>query len=305
MEASLGQRIIWVDGNNYGLKWSDFAVSPPNIFIQGGYFLPSFNALGRQVRAAGGRVVLASDHNWTGCLRQNTIERVRAVFKIKPQFDAVFVPGVSAEKYYRKMFFPDSSIYCGLYGADKALFNSNKPLRYRERRFVFIGQLIKRKNLVALIRAFTRFSKSYPDWSLSICGSGNQRNILPFHSQIRFEKFLQPTQLASLLADSRCLVLPSLSEHWGLVVHEASLSGCALALSKEVGAAADLACPQNAVIFSPGDEKSIEHTLSTIASWDDTFLNQVESTSKTLAENFGPHRFADAVDRILQRLIAL
>ena len=302
MEASLGQSVHWVDGHDRSITWHRFGMTPPKVFIQGGHFLPAFNALGRQARLAGACVVLASDQNWTGSWRQRFVDPIRARLMSKPRFDGVFVAGNSGERYYRGMSFPKEAIVQGMYGADPIIFNEGPPLRDRPKQLIFVGQFIQRKNVVALTKAFVRFSMDYPDWMLRICGSGEMRDLLPTHAGIQVEDFVQPPQLAALLRESRCLVLPSLREHWGLVVHEAALSGCALALTDVVGAAADLARAENAALFPPGDETAIEHALRTIATWNRVQWDQAETVSRALARKFGPERFADAVDQIVDTL---
>jgi glycosyltransferase involved in cell wall biosynthesis len=187
-------------------------------------------------------------------------------------------------------------------GADPTLFHGGKPLHLRPRTILYVGRLVSVKNVTGLTQAFLRFSKDHPDWLLRICGSGVQRGALPSYPQIHIEDFVQPPQLAEIMREARCLVLPSLFEPWGVVVHEAALSGCALALSKAVGAADDLARPDNAVLFKPGNGDAIERALRWIADWDDHQWQRAESTSRELAKQFGPEKFADAVDRFIEIL---
>ncbi|AAU92792.1 glycosyltransferase [Methylococcus capsulatus] len=302
MEASLGQAIHWIHGEDGSLTWEKLGLAPPAVLIQGGYHLPAINALGRQCRAAGGKVVLASDQNWTGNMRQRFVDPLLVRKRIKTRFDALFIPGASAQRYYRHMFYPVERTVTGLYGSDPTLFNGGAPLMERPKTFLFVGQFIPRKNVVGLARAFIRFVVDHPDWTLRLCGSGEQRGEIPDHPQILIENFVQPPQLAEMLRKARCLVLPSIEEHWGLVVHEAALTGCALALTNVVGAGDDLARPQNAVLFPPRDEAAIERTLREIAAWDIPRWQTAERISRDLARGFGPTRFADAVDDLVHRL---
>jgi glycosyltransferase involved in cell wall biosynthesis len=189
-----------------------------------------------------------------------------------------------------------------MYGADPALFHGGEPLHLRPKTILYVGRLAPIKNVVGLTQAFAAFAKDHPDWVLRICGSGGQRALLPDHAQIQVEDFVQPPQLAEIMREARCLVLPSLHEPWGVVVHEAALSGCALALSTAVGAADDLARPDNAVLFKPRSVAAIEGALRTIAGWDDQQWQRAEQTSRELAKQFGPERFADAVDRFIEIL---
>ena len=113
---------------------------------------------------------------------------------------------------------------------------------------------------------------------------------------------MQPREISAAMRDARCLVLPSIKEPWGLVVHEAALSGCALALSTSVGSAADFAEPANSVLFKPGSVDAIEAALHEIDSWDSYHWSAAEAASIRLASKFGPQTFADSVDRFIDVL---
>jgi glycosyltransferase involved in cell wall biosynthesis len=268
----------------------------------GGYTSPAFNALAREVRAAGGRVVLMSDNNWTGTLRQRTLDPLRHWLLLRRNYDGILVPGASGERIAASWGYGDDVIERGLYGADPALFTAGPPLVERRKAFLFVGQFIARKNVLGLADAFVRFAADHPDWSLSLCGNGAQKDEIPSHPQISVHGFVQPPQLSTLLRNVRCLVLPSLEEHWGLVVHEAALSGCALALSRTVGAAADLARPENALLFEPGDSAAIARALAQFAGWSDEQWAAAELSSRQLASAFGPNAFADGVERLAGQL---
>jgi glycosyltransferase involved in cell wall biosynthesis len=191
-----------------------------------------------------------------------------------------------------------------LYGADPTLFNGGPPMIARLKGFVFVGQFIDRKNVLGLAEAFVDTADQIPEWTLNLCGSGPQADQLPTHPRLLVRGFLQPPELAQILRNARCLVLPSREEHWGLVVHEAALSGCALALSTAVGAADDLARPENAVLFPPGDRRAIAQALVELASWDTARWTAAEETSRRLALGFGPDPFADSVTALVEKLSA-
>ena len=169
----------------------------------------------------------------------------------------------------------------------------------RPKIFLFVGQFIPRKNVLGLISAFERFSDTHKDWTLKLCGSGQQLEQIKKHPQIQIESFLQPTELGQLMKEARCVVLPSLEEHWGVVVHEAALSGCAMALSSSVGAADDLATTENAITFEPSDLEKLEQALHDFASWDNFRWQRAEDVSRDLATKFGPRIFANSVERVV------
>lgn len=302
MEQSLGQPVNWVEGDDTTVNWQALGVERPDLLFTGGYGFPAFNALADEVRNAGGRVVLMSDNNWTGTPRQRVLDPLRHRLLLRHRHDAIFVPGASGVRVARSWGYPQETIQTGLYGADPTLFNGGPPLEDRPKTFLFVGQFIARKNVLGLVDAFARFAARRSDWSLRLCGSGPQNDQISKVPGLSVHGFVQPPQLAELLRGARCLVLPSLEEHWGLVVHEAALSGCALALTRTVGAASDLARPQNALLFAPGDTAALADALAQFAAWDDDRWATAERTSRQLAAAFGPAAFADGVLTLATKL---
>lgn len=299
METSLGQPVHWIDGNNRCLRWQDIGLTPPGLFFQGGYYWPAFRSLGAECRASGGKVVGQSDATWQRRLRQRTLDPIRHRLFLRHNFDGWFVPGRSGLQHARIMGYSSAITMPGMLGADPKIFGGGDRLTRRPRALLFAGSLDANKNVVALCRAFVRFSSLHSGWTLKICGSGPLVAELPVHSSLSVENFVQPATLAQMMRHCRCLVLPSLREAWGLVVHEAALSGCALALSSSVGAIDDLAQPENSVIFAPGSESAIENALHELARWDDNRWRKAELVSRQLAQQFGPEKFADAVDQFI------
>ncbi|WP_287383907.1 glycosyltransferase [Mesorhizobium sp.] len=302
MERSLGQAVHWIDGRDANADWTRLGIRRPDLFFQGGFHWPAFNSLAVHCRSHGGKVILQTDSNWQGTLRQHLLDPIRHSVLLRRRFDGVFVPGVSGTIYAERMGYRPGTVLQGMYGADPALFNGGAPLHSRPKRFLFVGRLVQVKFVVALAQAFVDFAADNPDWSLQICGAGPLRDQLPHHPLIEVSDFLQPAQLADVFRDARCLVLPSLSEPWGLVAHEAVLSGCALALSQVVGAASDLATKSNSVLFRPGDVNAITDALRSIASWDTHHWQEAESASRSVATKFGPEPFANAVARFIDKM---
>jgi glycosyltransferase involved in cell wall biosynthesis len=213
----------------------------------------------------------------------------------------MIVPGRQGKRLMRWFGMPTDRVRGGMCGADPALFGAGDSLPLRPRTFLFVGQFIARKNVVGLANAFMRFSRSRPEWTLRLCGSGEQRDLIPRDGRIIVEDFVQPAQLAERYRQARFFVLPSLFEAWGLVVHEASLSGCALVLSDCIGSADDLATPRNGVRFRAGSDDDLVRALHEAADFDDARLLEAGMESRRLAREFGPERFgrevADLIDR--------
>lgn len=304
MERSLGKRVHWIDGGRSPLHWSDLALATPEALLLGGFYLPAFVSLAEEARRAGGKVILASDNNWVGSLCQRTVDPLRYRLLLRRRVDGVMTTGASGVRYNRAMGFPADRIVPGIYGADPDLFNGGAPLPERRRTFLFVGQFIPRKNMLGTASAFARMAADWPGWNLEICGTGAQRDEIPRHPAINVRDFVQPAKVAELMRQARCLVLPSLEEHWGVVVHEAALSGCALLLTDVIGAAPDFARAANSVLVPARDTAAIERAMREIAAWDADRWAAAEAASRTLAAGFGPHRFSREFRDLASRLLA-
>lgn len=166
------------------------------------------------------------------------------------RMDAVVVPGPAAAAAVRSMGVAERRIFVGFNAVDIAPFlavaRSGSSARPGQHRYIYVGQLIERKNVDGLIEAFARVSAGTGD-ELTIVGDGDQRSALEslasrlgVSSAVRFAGSLPNSQLPALLAQADTLVLPSKEEVWGLVVNEALAAGCQVVVSEHAGVAASV-----------------------------------------------------------------
>ena len=300
VESALGRPVHWVEASR-PTTWRELSLDVPRVFFQSGWAYPAFNALGDEVRAAGGKVCLLMDNNWRGTFRQML---GAPWFRLcqRRKFAAVLVPGKSGRRLARWYGMPDEAIFEGMYGADPQLFFNGPPLANRPKRIIFVGQYIERKGCVPLAQAFAAVADRLPGWELCMYGSGPLQSAIPVHPAIKVMGFVQPEQLGVLYREARIFALPSLSEAWGLVVHEAALSGCQLLLSDAIGSAPDFATPWNAELFRKDDFSSLVAALLKLSKVTDQDLGRAQAASTTVAQSHGPHRFAQAIQAIVGRL---
>ena len=298
VEQALGRPVHWVEAT-HPTTWRKLGLDVPRIFFQSGWAYPAFNALGDEVRAAGGKVCLLMDNNWRGDLRQMAGAPWFRAFQ-RRKFSAVLVPGKSGRRLARWYGMPDGKIFEGMYGADPQLFFNGPPLANRPKRIIFVGQYIERKGCVPLAQAFASVADRLPGWELWMYGSGPLQSAIPPHPAIKVNGFIQPEQLGALYRDARIFALPSNSEAWGLVVHEAALSGCQLLLSATVGAAPDFATDANARTFRPGDEADLASAMVELA--ESAELSAAQLASVASARSHGPAEFARQVSAIVRQL---
>ena len=107
-------------------------------------------------------------------------------------------------------------------------------------KFLYVGQLIERKNVHAAIQAFA-IARAQDD-TLTIVGEGplSQELIrlthsLNLQSRISFVGYKNQQELGELYARNNTLILASRNEVWGLVVNEALAAGNHVIVSKVSG----------------------------------------------------------------------
>lgn len=113
-------------------------------------------------------------------------------------------------------------------------------------RVLYVGRLAPEKNLQRLIDAFVELRKSNPDATLRVVGSGPlKQKLIDYCNSINARGIewigsLVGEQLMFEYLAATMLILPSLSEPWGLVVNEALAYGCPVIVSNVCGCAPEL-----------------------------------------------------------------
>ncbi len=300
MEAILGRPVHWLESADSPAEWKQMGLEVPQLLIHTGWAYPAFNALAAQVRAGGGKVVSIVDNNYKGNLRQFVGAYVYR-FKYRRQHDAVMVPGSSGRRLMRSFGQPDDRIYEGVYGATPRTFFPGPPLNERPKQFLFVGQMIERKGVDLLAQAFGQFHERHPEWQLHAFGQGPLSGRLEGQPGIHLEDFQQPARIADEMRQARALVLPSLEDHWPLVVHESVCCGCALACTQTIGSTHDFLNSKNGVTYPPGSSAALLQALEKLAGWSEADWRAAGQESLRLAQGYGPERFASVFTEIVER----
>lgn len=182
--------------------------------------------------------------------------------------DAVVVPGLAAEQAVLAMGIAPDRIYRGFNAVDVEVFSAaareataqNDPEAQNDaeahaggHRFVYVGQLIERKNIDALLQAFNQVRAAGD--VLTIVGQGDQAAALEkragelaLRESVVFTGHVSYDDLPGLLAQQHTLVLPSEEEVWGLVVNEALAAGCHAVVSQNAGVAMSVESMRGVVV---------------------------------------------------------
>ena len=298
MESILGNSLKWIEPDMVH-KWSKLEMKTPDVFVHSGWKYKHFNSLADEVRKKGGTVVGMFDNCWKGNLRQLLGSLYFRLF-LKKKYSAAWVPGRSAHRLVRYIGFREEQIYKGIYGADRRTFRCINPINDRPKQMLFVGRLTDRKGVLELTEAFSRCIKRFPDWKLNIVGNGELLKKIKTGKNIVCSPFMQPYQIADLMNESKVFALASREEHWGLVVHEAALCGCALLLQSGIGAVPDLANEQNAELFKKTSITAIEAAMLKIMRWEKEKYELASIYSLKAAESFGPSSWANQLVSILE-----
>lgn len=175
-------------------------------------------------------------------------------------------------------------------------------------RVLYCGQLVHRKGVDVLVRAFVRLAGHDANVRLKLVGDGELgprlRAALPeaLRDRVEFTGFLQVSELPVRFADADVFVLPSRHDGWGVVVNQALAAGLPVVCSDAVGAADDMVVPgENGFIVPAGDEDALYRCLADLAA-DREKLNRFAERSRSLAADWAPER---GVDRWYELLTAV
>lgn len=263
----------------------------PRVYLSG-WHIPAFFRWAKEVRRAGGHVVLPTDECYLRYPIKEFLRCIRWKLILGRMFDRIFVCGAAGRRLYRWYGVPDRKIYESMCAADTRLFYSVTPLSRRPTRMVFVGQYIERKNVVNMCQAFRLARAKHKNWTLDLYGAGCLRSSLYEGDGVKLHGFKSAQELGEIYRNAQCLILGSLEDNWGVVVHEASLSGCLLALSNRVGAAADFATKDNSVIFKAESISDFTRALEKIMSMSDEERDRGQRVSVELGNRFSPDTFA-------------
>lgn len=305
MEKLSGCPVYWIDsqrGIDEQLPWLN--IQNIRVLFLDGWCCKPFNDMANRVRRGAGKVICMVDnnlqyHQFLGMRIISFLEVLKAIrfrLLLRWRYDGYFVPGIAGVKLMKYYGVPLSKVRRGFYAADEMLFHNGNGLNKRERKVIYVGQFCDRKNVLRMVKAFMS-AKGCEDWRLELYGNGPLRDKIEELSErsnghVKVFDFLQPEQLAEKYREARVFCLASVEEHWGLVVHEAALSGCALCVSNRVGAGEDFISNANGRLFNPYSQEEMAAAFSELFSWSDEQFSVAQVESLKLADNASISEFA-------------
>jgi len=293
----------------------------PQAVVIAGYYYPAMRAAARWARQHGRASIFVGDSQWTDRRRIIPREWVKAWW-VRRHYDAALVPGERTAAYLTWMGFPRDRIWTGHYVVDNQAFAAGAAaaraeaavLRVRlgvpERYFLFVGRFATEKNLLGLLEAYARYRTAVGRrvWGLVLVGGGPLETELRARAQelcdVVFARFQQKDTLPAYYGLASCLVLPSVSEPWGLVVNEAMAAGLPLLLSHCCGSVPELLrSGVNGYVCDPLDIDGMARLMGVMSS-DAVDVNEMGEASRQIVAQYTPETWAQTLADCIERTLA-
>jgi glycosyltransferase involved in cell wall biosynthesis len=166
-----------------------------------------------------------------------------------------------------------------------------QPAPEGPRRYLCIGSLIPRKNVLRLASAFERLGEG----TLTFVGDGPLRAQLEGRTGIQLTGALPYDRIPAQIAAAHVVCQPSLIEPFGQAVLEAMACGRSVVATK-IGGPPEFVPPDAGVLVDPADEDALVEALRSAAA-----LPCPNPAARAAAEEHDVRRQAEKVEAILQR----
>jgi glycosyltransferase involved in cell wall biosynthesis len=171
--------------------------------------------------------------------------------------------------------------------------------------FLFVGQIVLRKGVNELLRAWEEYSHLHPEDNLLLVGSGpllddlktkyNTYNNIKFLGSVCYDEIYKYYSIADIF------VMPTLEDNWSLVVPEAMACGLPIACSIYNGCYPELVKEnENGFLFDPFKKESIINSLDSFHYID---LKNYGEKSSLIEKQFTPDKAAKRIYEFCKDLI--
>jgi glycosyltransferase involved in cell wall biosynthesis len=219
--------------------------------------------------------------------------------------------GRAAENEYSRRF-PNLPHYCIPYHCELSAFSTLRKSQKANGAltFLFCGQMIRRKGVDLLLRAFDRLVVR--GFNVRLLLVGREADLPDFMKitspaarvRIDYEGFQPPERLPEYFGMSDIFVLPSRHDGWGVVINQALAAGLPVITSDAVGAGLDLVDNHiNGIRVAAADVEALYSAMETFALSPD-LAQQWGIRSRERAVNLTPEAGAGKWVKVFDSLTA-
>ena len=266
-------------------------------------------------------VLMSESTQWDG---KRTLFKEWVKRRVVDSFSAALVGGSPHAEYLNHLGFSKNRICLGYDAVDNHYFRTQAAeIRAKadmirlahglpDRFFLASARFIEKKNLGALLTAFSQYRKKHEleqrgtateSWHLVLLGDGELRTDLErLRTQLGLDRtvhmpgFKQYEDLPAYYGTANAFVHASTTEQWGLVVNEAMASGLPVLVSNRCGCARDLVRHDvNGFTFDPYNIAEFSELMYRVATSPDATRQKFGESSREMIAAWGPDRFASGV----------
>jgi glycosyltransferase involved in cell wall biosynthesis len=300
-------------------QWLD--ESDPQAVVITGYYYSAMRAAARWARRHRRASIYLGDSQWADRPRIVLREWLKGWW-VRRHYDSAFVAGERAATYLTKMGFHRERIWTGYDVVDNQAFYDGAQsaradadrlrtsLGIPKRYFLYVGRFAPEKNVLRLLDAYGRYRRESgsPSWGLVLVGSGPQeaqlRTVAQSLRDVVFTGFQQLDKIPAYFGLASCLVLPSLSEPWGLVVNEALAAGLPVIVSHRCGCVPELVrSGLNGYVCDPFDIDGLARLMAVMSSGR-VDVHAMSKASRELVAMYTPETWAQTFNDCIQLTLA-
>jgi glycosyltransferase involved in cell wall biosynthesis len=279
----------------------------PDVVNISGYYEPAMNLILLYCKLNGIKVVISIDSTesdnpnvgWREKIKSLVVNMANGFFCYgSKSAEYMYKLGISPEKILLKNNAVDNQKVASIYQeAQKSREIKKHILGLRKYNFIYVGRLIKFKNIDNLLAAYKNLNAS--DWGLIILGNGSEEEKLKHYvaenqlGGVCFVDGKQWFEVPEYMALADIFILPSFSEPWGLVVNEAMACGMPVLVSEKCGSAPDLVREnENGFKFDPFDVVQMTEKMNEFVIKPE-IIEPFGLKSKQIIQNFSPEKVAE------------
>ena len=276
----------------------------PDVVVTTGWADPEYHAVVLEASRRTVPRVVISDSRYESEPRKFYKEFLKTI--ILKSYSSALVAGTISKAYLKRLDFDMTAVFMPWDVVDNSYFSSSARvnlLPLSDRYFLCISRFIPEKNISRLIQAFGIYIKKGGNRKLVLAGSGEleaeireQIRVETLTDHIDLTGFVQYDKLPKYMAEALCVILPSISDTWGLVVNEAMASGLPVLVSKNCGCAPDLVMEKkNGYIFDPHDTGTMAALMTDMDTMSEEAWRKMGEASKAIITNWDLDDFANGL----------
>jgi glycosyltransferase involved in cell wall biosynthesis len=266
----------------------------PQVVVTTGWADPEYHAVVLAASRRGIPCVVISDSRYEDEPRKRYKEFVKRL--VLQSYSAALVAGTSSREYLVRLGFNNSAIFQPWDVVDNHYFTreGRNDVSFQDRYFLCVSRFIPKKNLNRLIEAFGIYKKNGGRRSLLLLGSGELEGSIKarigemnLSDDVQLKGFVQYENLPHYFSRALGLILPSISDQWGLVVNEAMAAGLPVLVSNQCGCAIDLVHEnENGCTFDPYQISSMVEALIYLDKQIEPVWRRMSEASKRVIEHW-------------------